>query len=317
MKHLRLLAVALLAPMMASTAMAGSPTFYDTTYTSALGTMKYRVYTPADYDPNGAAIPVVLYLHSAAERGTGPDSGVQQSIFYNGNNWAPQLVNATQAVNSQHQAVVIMPLSGWYQNWATVNVTDQWSVGDYTDATQGTINPRLQLAMDILNVVTTTKNVDTNRLYITGPSMGGYGTWDAISRFPNLFAAAAPLAGGGNLDAAARLADMPIWQGHGAQDPLISVNNDDQLNAALLAAGGNPLYSRIASGDHGNWWDEFYTNDYYTTASPSAYSGSGIGLYDWMFAQTLAVPEPTSFAVLGIVGGMMGMSRRRRQTVTA
>lgn len=206
----------------------------------------------------------------------------------------------------------MVPLSGWYQNWATVNVTDNWWVGNYTDANQGTINPRLQLAMDILDKVIAEKNVDADRQYITGASMGGYGTWDAISRFPNRFAAAAPIAGGGNLDAAAsRLVDMPIWSGHGVADPLITVNNDDALYNTLVANGGNPIYSRIAGGDHGDWWDEFYTNDYYTTASPSAYAGSGIGLYDWMFAQSLGqVPEPGSMMLLAL-GGLGLMARRR------
>lgn len=310
MKHLRILAVALLTLGMGSAAMAAAPTYYDTTYTSAQGSMNYRVYLPADYDPNGAAIPVVLYLNSAAERGD-----YVSDIFQSYNNWTPELVAETQT--GTHQAILVMPQSGWGQTWATVNNGDNWYAGNYTDATQGTINPRLQLAIDIVNLVSSTKNADTNRLYITGPSMGGYGTWDAISRYPNLFAAAAPLAGGGNLTAAStRLADLPIWMGHGVSDPLITVANDDAMYAALVAAGGDPIYSRIAGGDHGDWWDEFYTSDYYTVNSASTYAGSGTGFYDWLFAQTLA-PEPTSFAVISIVGGVMGLSRRRRQAVTA
>lgn len=268
--------------------MMGSAAFgqtqYDATYTQAgLGSMTYRVFLPADYDPNGPAIPVVLYLHSAAERGDTPDA-----IFQSYNNWVTPLIGETQT--GSHQAILVMPESGAWQTWASINAGDNWTVGDTTNATQGPTNSRLQLAMNILDVVTSTKNADTNRIYVTGPSMGGYGTWDALARFGDKFAAGAPLSGGGNTDAASTaLASKPIWMYHGAQDPLISATNTDALFLASLRAGGNPYYTRNATAEH-DGWDTFYTPDTYTTSNVTQTTGVGNDFYDWLFSQSLDHP---------------------------
>lgn len=272
-----------------SASLAFGQTYYDTSYTIRnVGTMNYRVYLPENYDPNGPKLPVVLYLHSAAERG---DSVTD--IFQDYNNWVTPLIAETQTGN--HQAILVMPESGSWQVWAAVNSGDNWGVGDYTNATQGTITPQLRLANSIVDQVVSARNGDANRLYVTGPSMGGFGTWDLISRYSTKYAAAAPLSGGGNLDAAkTTLANMPVWMYHGVKDSLIPATNDDAMFIAMLQAGGNPIYSRIATAGH-DGWDTFYQGDTYSTSYPSNPNNLGsIDFYDWMFSQSLDQRKPVT-----------------------
>ena len=117
--------------------------------------------------------------------------------------------------------------------------------------------------------------------------MGGYGTWDAIARFPNLFAAAAPLSGAGNTDLATSvLASKPIWAYHGAADTTILPSGSTNMYFADKQGGGSPIISYIPNEGHGGW-DQYYTPGVYTTGSPAGSGGSGQNVYDWMFSQSL------------------------------
>jgi predicted peptidase len=95
--------------------------------------------------------------------------------------------------------------------------------------------------------------IDTNRIYITGLSMGGFGTFDAIERYPNLFAAAVPVCGGGDVSKAASIAHIPIWIFHGAEDaavnPLLSIN----MMNALTKAGAHPGFTMYPETGHFSW----------------------------------------------------------------
>ena len=283
------------------------------TYINGAESMSYRIFLPDGYSPTGPKLPVVLYLHSAAERGETADAifswidnNTHQTVH---NPWVTQLVNETQ--HGAHKAILITPETGAWQYWNSINNGDSWAVGNYVNATQPAINVNLQMAIDIVNQTLANKQADANRVYVTGPSMGGYGTWDAMARFPNLLAAAVPLSGGGNTQAAGTIIkNKPVWAFHGVTDSLISVNNTDQLTTAITAAGGHPVYSRVAGLGH-EGWDTFYTPNTYKTGSPSVTGGTGQDMYSWMFAQTTAVPEPTSITLL--LGFAAGALLRRRQ----
>lgn len=278
---------------LASTAMA--QTSNDATYTSDLGSMAYRVYLPAGYDPSAATkTPVVLYLHSAAERGRNVDE-----IFINPhgrsgkwvNPWINHLVNETQT--GDHKAILVIPQSGLGQVWNSMTAGDKWGVGNYTDAQQKPIGPRLQLAINVLDKVVGETNADTNRLYITGASMGGYGTWDALARFPKKFAAGMPVSGAGNIDAAAgEITAVPVWAYHGGQDNLIPAANTDQLYFTMKQKGGSPLYTRLSDQGHAGF-ELFYKPHNFTTTRPAASGGNGPDVYDWLFSQSLSSrPKP-------------------------
>lgn len=253
------------------------------TYVKAgLGSMPYHVFYPDGYNAaTDGSLPIILYLHGAGERGNNNTS--QISYIING------MLNETQ--HGTHKAIVIAPQVSTVNQW----VNWWWANGSYHNAQQPAISTSMQMAMNILAEVQggTTKD-DTNRVYVTGLSMGGYGAWDAITRFPNTFAAAMPLSGGGNVDLAPLLVDRGIWAWHGDEDATVPVSASDDMVNAIIAAGGDPLYDRIEGLGH--WgWDGFYN-------SPE--------VYDWLFQQTLA-PEPGSCVlVLGLSGLMLGRRRR-------
>jgi len=111
--------------------------------------------------------------------------------------------------------------------------------------------------------------IDRNRIYITGLSMGGYGTWDAISRKPNYFTAALPLCGGADVKQASKLLKLPIWTIHGDKDRAIPVSRSRDIVKALKDAGGKITYTEHPGAGH-NIWSRTYSDK---------------KVLDWLFSQ--------------------------------
>lgn len=309
----------------ATPAQVSKLTFID----SSLGgySLPYNLFLPADYDPNGPALPVILFLHGAGERGSDNSSQI------NGN--VQPLINATQGATGTHRAIVIAPQCPSDQVWNSINSGDNWTPGgsgisSYAETTtqqaNRSISNALQAAIDLVSSIQATQRVDGNRLYVTGLSMGGFGTWDAITRFPDRFAAAMPLSGGGNTLAASLLANEPIWAYHGATDTTVYPNGSEDVISAIRNSGGTrSIYSE--QGGTGHWgWNVFYTpyssattpgdvaywaysvGDSRTTGGMPAYADNGV--YDWLFQQTLSVPEPSTLSILFMTS--IGLLGRRR-----
>ena len=95
--------------------------------------------------------------------------------------------------------------------------------------------------------------LDPDRVYLTGQSLGGHGTWDIISKRPDLFAAAVPLCGNGNPSRVAAARRLPIWAFHGAQNPLVPVTGSRDLVAALRAVGSPVKYTEYPDVGHDVW----------------------------------------------------------------
>jgi predicted esterase len=128
---------------------------------------------------------------------------------------------------------------------------------------------------DVIGLVETAVKslpVDEDRLYITGVSMGGFGTFAAISQEPKLFAAAVPVCGGGNPSAARSLRKVAIWVHHGAADDVVGVENSRRMVEALEDERGIVRYTEYdeASGIKHNAWDPCYNNP---------------EVFTWLFAQ--------------------------------
>lgn len=94
-------------------------------------------------------------------------------------------------------------------------------------------------------------DVDLNRVYLVGYSMGGYGTWQTVAQFPELFAAAVPISGGGDVNNAAALANVPIWAFHGDGDKVVPIDQSRQMIEAVHAAGGHPRLTVLEGAGHG------------------------------------------------------------------
>src|SRR5206468_3124323 len=108
--------------------------------------------------------------------------------------------------------------------------------------------------------------VDPKRVYLTGLSMGGYGTWSLATAYPDRWAAIVPVCGAGNPEKAYRLKHVPCWCFHGDDDKAVPVRRSRDMILALKLAGGQPRYDEYAGVGH-NSWDQAY-------GTPE--------LYDWL-----------------------------------
>jgi len=106
-------------------------------------------------------------------------------------------------------------------------------------------------------------DIDRRRVYITGVSQGGFGTWSAAILQPTWFAAAVPIAGGGDPRRVSTLVDLPVWAFHAQDDPVIPVHYTSRCIDALRLAGGRPRFTRYPRGtffdpqEHCCWVDAY------------------------------------------------------------
>src|SRR5262249_36756895 len=150
--------------------------------------------------------------------------------------WMSQLVDHTRG--GQYAAYVLAP---------QIN-TNQWFSSSGSQPTEA-----MSLTMSALKQVMSTENVDPTRVYVTGISMGSFGTWDILRREPGVFAAAWPMCGGGVSSPAPLVKDTPLWSFHGSADNIVSVDSTRNMIAAVRAAGGDPRYTEVPGGDHFIW----------------------------------------------------------------
>src|SRR6185503_10295695 len=100
--------------------------------------------------------------------------------------------------------------------------------------------------------------IDPARIYATGQSMGGFGTWSIITQHPDLFAAAIPICGGGDPSQAPKTKAMPIWAFHGNADTVVPVENTRGMIRALLSVGGTPIYWEYNGATHADTAERAY-----------------------------------------------------------
>jgi len=213
---------------------------------------RYRLLRPAAVD--GGRHPLVLFLHGAGERGS--DNLRQLKHLPT---WL-----AETAVRRRHPCFVLAPQCRMDERWVDVSWADAAST---PQAAVPTLD--LQAAVQALDETLAREPVDPARVYLTGLSMGGYGTWDLAARRPDRFAAILPVCGGGDERVAARLATLPIWCFHGDADTAVPVERSRQMIAALRAAGGRPIYSELSGVGHDAW-------------TPAYRDGF---VLDWLFSQ--------------------------------
>jgi len=102
--------------------------------------------------------------------------------------------------------------------------------------------------------------VDAKRQYLTGLSMGGYGTWSIAPTTPTRWAAIVPVCGAGNPADAEKIKDIPCWCFHGDEDKAVNVEGSRKMIAAIEKAGGKPKYTEYPKVGH-NSWDMAYGTD--------------------------------------------------------
>jgi len=215
---------------------------------------RYRLLRPASDGRDGHRYPLVLFLHGAGERG---DDNVKQLKFLP--TWL-----AEPAVRQRHPCFVLVPQCRMDERWVDVSWADVKSTPQPAAPTVD-----LTAATKALDETLLREAVDPARVYLTGLSMGGYGTWDLAARQPDRFAAILPICGGGDDDVAPRLAHLPIWCFHGDADTAVAVERSRSMIAAVKAAGGRPIYSELPGVGHDSW-------------TPAYRDGF---VLDWLFSQ--------------------------------
>lgn len=187
-------------------------------------TVDYWLFLPKSYDKK-KAWPLMLFLHGAGERG----SNLNQV-----KKWGPP---KRVVEEKDFPFVVISPQCPKNKRW----------------------NPA-QLYSLVENVAASQK-IDRSRMYCTGLSMGGYGTWAMIAKYPKLFAAVVPICGGGEPGTAKKITKVPIWAFHGGADRVVPPSRSQAMVDAIKKAGGTKAKLTIYPGANHNSWSKTYANE--------------------------------------------------------
>lgn len=222
-------------------------------YVSTTGLeLPYRILYPENYDKT-KKYPLVLFLHGAGERG---------------NDNEKQLTHGSKlftdpANRKAHPAIVIFPQCPAEGYWSSVDVNRNTSPFtlqfDYTNP----ITPALQAAIELVQKMIVNEGVNKSRVYITGLSMGGMGTFEAVYRFPDLFAAAVPICGGADVEAYdKRVAKIPFRVFHGAKDVVVDVKHSQAIVEKLKTLDAKVDYIEYPEVNHNSWDNAFAEPDF-------------------------------------------------------
>ncbi len=227
----------LLYVMAFATAQAQPSRFSREKYIEKGDTLSYRMLFP---DANRQRkYPLLIFLHGSGERGSDNDAQLKWGVA----NFA------TDQNMIAHPAIVIAPQCPERQTWSSFT-PDKNRKGMTLNAEPST---PMRLLIGLIHQLETTMPVDTNRIYITGLSMGGYGTFDALERYPSLFAAAVPVCGAGDTSRASSIVRVPMWIFLGAEDPAVNPLNGLAMLEALTNAGAHPGFTQYPEVGHFSW----------------------------------------------------------------
>ena len=193
----------------------------------------YLLYLPRGYGQEPRRTwPLILYLHGSEERGEDPDQVRRNGL--------PKLLDQ----GTELPAIVLSPQCPvgvrWWQNTAALGA--------------------------VLDLVQSSYAVDSARVYVTGWSMGAYGTWALALGYPRRFAALAPIAGGCDFrddsipESLCQLRDVPVWVFHGAQDRVIAPSESENAVRAMQACGADVRFTLYPEADHDGAWELAYTD---------------------------------------------------------
>jgi len=186
---------------------------------------KYLLFLPADYAKKQQRWPLIMFLHGAGERGDDLEKVKKHG--------PPKIVENRK----DFPFIVVSP---------QCPTVDWW-----TD--------KVEVLINLLDDIVARYKVDKERIYLTGLSMGGYGTWSLASAHPERFAAIAPICGGGKRFMAMRLKDIPVWVFHGAKDKTVPLKESEEMVNAIRNRGGNAKFTIYPDAGHDSW-TETYNN---------------------------------------------------------
>jgi predicted peptidase len=120
-----------------------------------------------------------------------------------------------------------------------------------------------RILVALLDEVISKYQVDDNKVYLTGLSMGGYGTWSLAIEYPEKFAAIAPVCAWGDPDDVCALKNVPVWVFHGEKDNVVPIKEDSKMVEALKQCGGNVKFTRYPEAEHDAWTETYNNPEFY------------------------------------------------------
>ncbi|WP_091036534.1 alpha/beta fold hydrolase [Microbacterium oxydans] len=197
--------------------------------------LRYLVHLPDDYDSDpGRLWPLVLFLHGAGERGSDLDLAAVHG--------PPRLADD----GHEFPFVLVTPQCGESSQWVA----------------------ELSTLSGLVDEVVSTHRVDPARISVTGLSMGGFGTWSLAVRYPERFAAIAPICGGLWMQSAEPIRHLPVWAFHGDADDVVPISATEEITTELRSLDADVRFTRYAGVGHDSW-TETYDNP---------------ELYDWLLS---------------------------------
>lgn len=188
----------------------------------------YLLFTPEDYDKDPAKKwPLILFLHGSGERGND-----LQKVKVHG---PPKIVETRK----DFPFIVVSPQCPNNEWWLAADL------------------------IHLLDEVCAKTSADPDRIYLTGLSMGGFGTWSLITQYPERFAAIAPICGAGDPEDVERVKNIPTWIFHGSKDQAVPVQRGRDMFEALKKIGGRVKYTEYPDAEHDSWTRTYANEELY------------------------------------------------------
>jgi len=189
----------------------------------------YLLFLPEEYGKKRQRWPLILFLHGAGERGDD-----LKKVKVHG---PPKMVESRK----DFPFILVSPQCP----------EDDW----WTE--------KVEVLINLVDDIAARYKVDKKRIYLTGLSMGGYGTWALTSAYPERFAAIAPICGGGSRIMSLRLKDIPIWVFHGAKDPVVPLEESEEMVNAIRKRGGDVKFTIYPDAGHDSWTESYNNQELY------------------------------------------------------
>jgi len=214
--------------------------------------MPYRLLKPAKIEED-KKYPLVLYFHGIGVRGDDNEKTLLNGVWH----------LAKDEFIEKYPAFVIVPQCPSDMRWT------EYSSASEIQILSKEINIAMQTVLEIMQKVISDFSIDTNRIYVSGMSMGGFATWEIIMRFPDVFAAAVPVCGGGDTSFANQITHIPIWAFHGALDKIVPPLRSIEMVESINNVGGNAKISIFENVGHDVWLKAYEMPE----------------MYEWLFNQ--------------------------------
>ncbi|OHB60082.1 MAG: phospholipase [Planctomycetes bacterium RBG_13_46_10] len=180
---------------------------------------QYLLFLPEGYENKQQRWPMILFLHGAGERGNDLNLVKKHGL--------PKIIEQQK----DFPFIVVSPQCPQGQWWTE----------------------KVEVLINLLDEIVNRYNVDTERIYLTGLSMGGYGTWTLAAAYPERFAAIAPICGGGERYMADKFKEVPVWAFHSAKDNVVPLVKSEEMVNAINARGGNAKLTVYPDAAHDSW----------------------------------------------------------------